>query len=321
MNLANTIDASPDADPGRLLHVSRVQFGASLAASITIFLFAVGPMWRHAGDIGRLDGAILWSYCAIPPLIAGCLIASRRWSLRGFLLDTLALTLVKYVATSLVAIALWATVAPPQRAAASSTPRPAAPQAEQALPATAIDPARTGAVRVTVVDAEGSPVAGALAYVASGLEGYVFAPPGAPVELAHGPDGVTPALAVAEVGQRLEGRSADGRMHTLVASADGAALFNVPLLASGTASVTHLREAHGMTTVRCNVHPWEPASRLLTLTHPFSGRGDAGGQVTLSGVPAGRVRLGAADGPRDAGEAKVEIVAGATAEARLTLRR
>src|SRR5207244_1662623 len=128
--------------------------------------------------------------------------------------------------------ALWATVAPPQLAAAATPPRHAAPQPEPAIMPTTLDAAQTGSARVTIVDADGRPVAGALAYVAAGLEGFAFAPPGAVVELTHGPHGVTPALAVAQVGQRIEGRSADGRMHTLVASAEGAAIFNVPLLAS-----------------------------------------------------------------------------------------
>src|SRR6185312_8911475 len=143
----------------------------------------------------------------------------------------------------------WATVAPPKAAAAAIPHRathsaPATP--EPAIVPTPIDAARTGTVRATVVDGAGRPVAGALVYVAAGVEDFVFAAPEAPVVLEHGPLGVTPALAVAQVGQRIEARSSDGRMHTLVASRDGAALFNVPLLASGAPTATRLRDAGGL---------------------------------------------------------------------------
>jgi hypothetical protein len=92
----------PTDDPrkGRFLHVSGVQFVGSLGVSLLIFFFASGPLWRHAANIGRLDHAIYWSYAAIPFLIAACLGASKRFTVRGFLLDTLALGVTKYVVTA-----------------------------------------------------------------------------------------------------------------------------------------------------------------------------------------------------------------------------
>src|SRR6185312_5929121 len=109
-----------------------------------------------------------------------------------------------------------------------------APQAELPIVPTPIYPAETGVLDATVADAEGRPIAGAVVYVSAGLSGYVFAPPKAPVVITHGPEGVQPALAVVQAGQRIEGRSTDGRMHTLVATLPGdeAPLFNVPLLSS-----------------------------------------------------------------------------------------
>jgi hypothetical protein len=316
MSHLDTIEAPPDGE-GRLLHISRAQFFGSLAASVVIFLFVTGPLWRHAGNIAKLDGAIFWSYGAIPLLVAGCLIASRRWSLRGFLLDTMALTLVKYIVTCTIAIALWATVAPLQAAPARYSPRRAPEPAAQAIVPTPIDPARTGAVRVTVIEHGGQPLPDAIVFVSSGLEDFVFAPPAEPALLERGPAGISPALAVAQVGQRIEARSTDGRMHTLVASKDGEALFNVPLLASGASTTTRLHGAHGLTAVRCNVHPGEREGRLLTLASPFFGRTDAAGQVTISGVPAGQIRIGAVDGEHPAGESAVEIRAQETAELRI----
>ena len=306
---------------GRLLHVSRAQFWGSFAASLVVFFFVTGPVWRNAGDIFALDGAIFWSYGAIPLLIGGCLLWSRRFTLRGFLLDSLALAVLKYVVTNMIAVVLWATIAPPRAAATAPHLPPPAASPEAPIVPTPIDPAQTGALEATVADAHGQPVAGALVYVSAGLTGYVFAAPAEPLVLEHGPEGVSPALAVVQVGQRIEGRSTDGRMHTLVANRDGAALFNVPLLASGAPTPVRVREAHGMTVLRCNVHPGEPTSRLLTLAHPFFGRTDAAGRALLVGVPAGRVSVAAAGMDGSAGEEAVVITAGAKREVRIGLRR
>ncbi len=316
-----TTDAAPDPREGRLLHVSLAQFLACLLASLTIFFFATGPLWRHAADIRRLDSAIFWSYGAIPLLIAGCLLASKRWSIRGFLLDTMALTLTKYVLTATVAVALWAAggdpagVAPPQHAA----PKPA--EAEPVVAPSKIDPAQTGAVTVTVAGASGEPLAGALVYVAGGLEGYVFAVPAEPAPLVNDGKGVSPQLAVAQIGQGIEGRSTDGRLHTLVVRRDGATLFNVPLLSSGAATKVRAgdsRDGPGLATVRCNVHPQaEAESRLLLVTHPFHGWSDAAGRVELHGVPAGALRIAALTADGHTAEEAVHLAAGQAVEVRL----
>jgi hypothetical protein len=225
------------------------------------------------------------------------------------------------VVTCSLAIVFWATVSPPTGAAAPGPRRaaPAAPAPEPAIVPTPIDAARTGAVHATVVDRAGRPVAGALVYVAAGLEDDVFSAPEAPVLLEHGPRGITPALAVAQVGQRIEARSSDGKLHTLVASRSGEALFNVPLLASGAPITTRLRDAGGLLTLRCNAHPAEPGSLLLALSHPFYGWTDADGHVTLSGVPAGRLRIGAVQADRAAGEAAIDLRANEPVEVRIDL--
>jgi hypothetical protein len=315
-------DAPRPADPP-LLSLTPAQFGLSLAAALAIFLFVTGPVWKHPGDIGRLDWAILWSYVAIPFLVAGCLLASRRWSLRALLLDALALTLVKYVVTSTIAIVLWATVAPP-RGAEPLPPRPAAPVVpEAAIVPTPIDAKRTGAVQATVVGPDGRPVEGALVYVAAGLESYVFVPPVEPVTLTNDGSGVLPRLAVAMVGQRIQGRSADGRLHTLVASAGGATWFNAPLLSSGEPTVVRAPGARGVAEVGCNVHPAEPKSRLLVLGHPFFARSDAGGRAMLRGVPEGHVEVDALSNGEtgESAGAEVVVVAEGAAEVRLAIAR
>jgi len=318
----DTPDTASDPRRGRFLHVTQLQFWGSLAVSVTVFLFATGPLWRHAADIGRLDRAIFWSYGIIPLLIAGCLLLSRRWSWRGFLLDSMALTLTKYVVTASVAIGLWASgndpagVAPRPRGAKAAS----SSAAEPVITPTPIDPASTGTITVTVADASGKPVEGALVHVSGGLEGLVFAPPAEPVVLTNDGKGVTPALAVVQTGQRIQGRSTDGRLHTLVVRRDGAALFNVPLLSSGDPTPVRAGDTPGPATVRCNVHPKDEAeSQLLLVSHPFHAFSDAAGRVTFRGVPSGALRLAAVTEGHTAGEERVQLAAGQTAEARLVV--
>ena len=306
----------------RLLHLTRAQFWGCLAIAVAAFFFVTGPIWRHPGDIRVLDHAIGWSYAVIPLLVGACLLASRRWTWRGFFLDSLALSLVKFGLTFGVAAFLWLAVAPPQ-AAPAHVPPPAGPaEVEAAIVPTVIDPARTGTLRVTVLDADGRPAPGAIAYVAGGLSGYLFAPPAEPVALANGEAGVTPRLAVVMVGQRLAGRSIDGRLHTLRATREGAVLFNVPLLSGGeptTVRIGGAGDGPGLAAIRCNVHPREASSRLLVLAHPFFGPADPRGSVRLDAVPAGRLRIAAVSEDRSAPEETVELPAGAAVEVRLML--
>jgi hypothetical protein len=315
-----------DPREGRLLHVSNLQFWGSLCASLTVFLFATGPLWRHAADIGRLDTAIFWSYGAIPLLIAACLLWSQRWTARGFLLDTLALTVTKYVVTSMVAIVFWASVGDPKRMLPAPRAAAASVEGHRAEPSatpTVIDPARTGTLGVTVVFEGGRPASGAMTWIARGLEAYAFAVPADPLVLANDGKGILPALAAAQTGQSIEGRSGDGRLHTLVVRRDGAALFNVPLLSSG--APTRVRasdtpDATGLATVRCNVHPGvESESHLVLLAHPFHGASDADGRLTFLHLPSGVLTVAATRDGEHVVEAEVRLEPGQAAEARLTL--
>jgi hypothetical protein len=314
--------ADGDDRQGRLLHVSQAQFWGSLAVSLTIFFFATGPLWKHAAKIDALDTAILWSYAAIPLLIGGCLLVSKRWSLRGFLLDTMALTVVKYVVTASAAIAMWAINGDPEKVLPPKheVHKASASASEPVITPTKLDPAQTGSITVTVKGADGAPRAGAIAYVAAGLEGFVFAPPSEPVTLVNDGHGVLPKIAAAQIYQRIEGRSQDGRLHTLIVSKDGAAWFNVPLLSSGDPTRVRAGEQQGLASVRCNVHPQaEEQSKLLVLSHPFHGVTDAEGRVTLRRVPAGALRVAAIHETGIAREAAVTLAAGQTAEIALAI--
>jgi hypothetical protein len=313
-----------EAHDGGLPRLSRAQFFGVLALGIALFLFEAGPVWRHPWEMARVDGAIFWSYVLIPLLVLACLAWSRRLSLRAFFLDTLALVLLKYVATCTLALVLWETTpfrpaaaAPPPRHAAAA----AAAQAEPAATSTPLDPARTGTVAGTVSDAAGRPAASALVWIAAGLEDHVFAPPAAPVSFVNTGAGMTPPLAVVQAGQPLSARSADGQLHTMVAVKDERTLFNLPLLASGAPSHTSFREAEGLVTLRCNVHPGhaEAEGRVLVLDHPFFAWTDETGHFALHGVPAGRVRLAAYAGGRGSAEEGIDVAPGAAGRAALTV--
>lgn len=301
----------PDAEaPARM---SRAQFWSVLAFAFTLFLFQAGPIWRHPWNMELLNRAIFWSYVAIPLLVIACLAWSRHLSPRAFIVDTLVLVLVKYTCTFAFALVLWEmTPFPPSvHAAARSTGTPTT--AVEPTPAvTPLDPARTGSVTGKVIDAAGHPIPGALVWIDGGLEDFVFAPPSVPVAIDRADIDVVPPLAVVQVNQPVLARSTDGKLHTLVAVRDGKTLFNAPLLASGEPRHLSFREAEGLVTLHCNVHPGtsEAEAQILVLGHPFFTKTHEDGRFELRGVPTGRVRLVADVGSRPGPEQTVDIRAG-----------
>ncbi len=306
-------------EPARL---SRAQFWGVLALALTLFLFEAGPVWRHPWDMDLLNRAIFWSYVLIPILVIGCLAWSKRLSLRVFVVDTLVLVLIKYSCTFAFALVLWeVTPFPPHAHAASPARGASALLAEPAPLPTPIDPAKTGAVEGSVTDAAGRPLAGALVWIAGGLEAYVFAPPSAPVSIANVDVGMSPAMAIVQANQQILARSANGKLHTMVAVKDERTLFNTPLLPSGEPSRVSFREAEGLVTVHCNVHPGagEAEGKILVLGHPFFTRSDESGRFAFHGVPAGRVQLAAHADGRYSPEQVVDITPGGEAKMTLTL--
>ncbi len=291
-------DAAPQtALPGlpRLPRLPRPYFWGALALSVVVFLFCQGPIWRMAWRMDALNGAVLYSYLAIPVLVLAGLLATRRLSVRAFFLDTLEITFIKYVITFSIALVGWVTTPEPPKA--PPAPRAAAPAVSEApLAPTLIPPGTMGEI-TGVVTRDGRPVKGALVYVASGLEGVVFAPPKDGIVLANDGKGVSPRLSAAQLGQPISARSADGHLHTLVVEKDGRVLANVPLLGSGAPSPVSIREAHGVAKIRCMVHqrsepPEEPAY-LAVFSHPFFAVTGDDGAFRWKGVPAGALRVAA----------------------------
>jgi hypothetical protein len=328
---AGAAAANSLGDEGRgeaLPRMRRTQFWATLALALALFCFWTGPIWRHPWDIEQVDQAILWSYIPIPLLVGAFLLWSRRFTLRAFFLDTLGVTLLKYACTFAFALVLWDV---------SPTPAAAAPAARAVLPAPSDAPAdvepqgtptpinadETGVIEGTVEGEGGLAASGALVFVSAGLEAYTFAPPSEPVSLVNTGASVTPSVAAVQAGQTLLARSDDGRLHTLVAAKEGAALFNMPLLSSGEPRRAQIQEPHGHITVRCNVHDSsrEKEGHLYVLSHPFFTMTDGQGRFRLSGVPAGSLRLLAVREGQRSREEALELAPRGASVVRLKIER
>ena len=307
-----------DSEPRAVGRLSRPWFWGLLAALLVIFVFANGPIWKNPWAINELDVAIVASYAPIPIFVAIGLATAKKLNWKGLFLDTLELTLLKYCVTFCLALVLWETHPAPVAGtreihlANALPPIPSAFKVGAAKP-TVLDPTKLGAVGGVVKDAGGQPIEGALAYVESGLEGYVFAPPSEPVEVVNDGTRITPRIAAAMLNQPLLARSSDGQLHTLVAERDGVALFNQPLLSSGAPTRVRLVDAHGPMTLRCTVHArsgHEIPGHLAVFSHPFFTRTDAAGRFTLRGIPAGSVVVAAFDPAAGQASRPVTITAG-----------
>jgi hypothetical protein len=259
--------------------LSRLELAICLGVSVAVFFLHQGPFWRHRW---QLDGSIWTSYLVIPPLVAGVLVWGRRLELRELVLGTIEVTCWKFGVTYLVAHTVWMFSMPPARAVAVETPLPDAP----ALALRRVVPEATGSIEGSVRDDAGRSVAGTVVFIDSGLDGYAFERPTSGAELSVRSGAIEPSLSVAELHGELRARSADGKLHTLVASQGDADLFNLPLQSSGAFSAAEVRRGQGITNLRCTVHERAGEhARLVVVAHPFHAVVDAAGRFAWSGVP------------------------------------
>jgi hypothetical protein len=290
------------------------------AVALGVFLFGEGPVWSHPWSIDSFDLAVYWSYLPIPLLIFAGLAWSRRLRLRSFLLNTMELTLLKYSVTFTIALFLWETQAAPGLDTSVVHP---APGPVEALPTpTPIPPGTTGVIEGRVEGLAGRPAAGALVFVESGLEAYVFAPPAEPLRLENHGAGVEPRLSAAQAGQTILARSTDGHLHSVVASRAGEALFHIPMLSSGAWSTVVVREPHGVAELGCTVHQGselETRSHLAVFAHPFFTLTREDGTFQLAGVPQGALRVGAWDRAGARISVTIDLEAGKTQTITLAL--
>ncbi len=301
--------------------LSRGESFVLLAAAVLFFLVGMGPVWQHPWDVDR---SILYSYAPIPFLVALALLRKRRLGWRAWGLHTLELVFAKFIVTACILVGIWATSGAPPKTATPLLPPPVDhdPHVVDELPEidivpTSIAPESTGTVTGVVVDARGTPVAGALVFVSAGLERFVFAPPREPVVLENGGRGLRPELAVVMVGQKVLLRSADVALHTVVAESGGRWRSNTPIPA-GRARPIRFKEAQGVVNLRCTVHPGEQTARLVVLGHPFFAFTPSDGRFTFAKVPAAALRVSALTAGGES-SATVKLRAGGSIEVRLTV--
>jgi hypothetical protein len=279
--------AAPHEAKGRVL-MSRRMLWVCVALSTLVFFLWEGPSWHQAD---AADAGAWWSYALIPPLVAGALLFERRLSVVPWLLATVEVIAWKFCATYLFAQTMWM-ISPPK-----TPPRPlpavsAEPRAPD-LPPSVIDPRDTGVIEGRVVTA-GTPLKGAIVYVDGGLERYVFAPPSEVLRIVEEGGAINTESDVAQIGQRVEARSGDSKLHTLIASTTEGDAFSIPLQSSGAWSTAILRPIAGVATLHCGVHQRSGESRRLVITgNPFWTKTDESGAFRLSGVPKGRVHVSA----------------------------
>ena len=302
--------AAPEKLGQQLL--SRRVLWLCVGISILVFLLWEGPSWRQ-GD--AVDAAAWWSYAVIPPLVLCALLFERKLRVLPFILATTEVTAWKFFATYCIAQTMWM-ISPPK------TPPPPPPAAEVRAPdppPTVIDPRATGVLEGHVATASGTPKEGVLVYVDGGLERYVFAPPAEAIRIVEEADAITTTSEVAQVGQLVEARSGDLKLHTLIASTSEGDAFSIPLQSSGAWSQARLRPITGVATLHCGVHQRSGESKRLVITaNPFFTKADANGDFRLAGVPAGRVHVTALGEERRSVGVDAVVEAGQSARLALT---
>jgi hypothetical protein len=303
---------SSHTDPHQAVaRLGRGDFWVCFLGAMAVFFLAQGPIWRHRW---QLDISIFYSYLVVPILVAGALAYRKKWSLGAFALGTLEVTVWKFGATYVIAHTLWMFSSPPPKAPAPA--ESVVVESEPALVATPIAKEATGAIQGQLTGSKGTHV---IVYIASGLESFTFAPSGVGANLQVG-TAIEPGLSVAEMSQEVHARSADGRLHTLIASIEDADLFNMPLQSSGAWSSAKVRRGQGVAQLRCAVHPHSgETGSLVVVRHPFHAALDGDGHFGWDGVPSGRVVVAALGANGREAKAEVVVVAGRSVQAQLGL--
>jgi hypothetical protein len=287
-----------------------------LAALVTLFLFVMGPVWQHPWQV---DGAIGYSYAPIPLVVAGWLAARRKLRFKFWALHTIEITVIKFMITASILVAVWAFSGSPVRESAAPGEAAAIAAAPVEIPVqpTAIDPAQAASLEGSVLGADGGPVEGALVFVAGGLEDVVFAAPSEPLRLQNDGRAFSPPLAGVQVGQPVRLESADRKLHTFVAAQpERGWILNVPMM--GRPLV--FRDAKGLLTLRCSVHgEVEAPAHLGVFSHPFFALTGADGRFRFEGVPARQLRVRAVKPPAIGAAADVALRPGAPSSITLAL--
>ena len=294
---------------------------AILAIAVIQFLFVHGAVWRRRFD---WDRSILYSYATIPLLVFAALLVRKRLSWVLWFVHTIEIASAKFAitATTLLVVLIATRNEPVPKPAlsnvVSTAPKP--PPAQAPAP-TVIDPAKTGTIAGRVSDASGSPLPGALAFVASGLENVVYPIPVAAVVVENDGTGFHPAVFAARTGQPIEAHSTDGQLHTLILEVRaGNWVRNIPLLASGALAHLPSGDMKGVFSMRCAVHGTREGKAYLALfPHPFFVIVGPGGNFNFANVPEAELKIGAFLADRNADAVAVRVTRGKQSDVAITI--
>jgi hypothetical protein len=304
------IPPPPPSGVGRRL-LSRRMAWICVAVSILIFVIWEGMHWRRADTV---DAAAWWSYAVIPPIVAAALIYEKKLRFLPWVLGTLEVTAWKFCATYVYAQTMWM-VSPPNTRV---RPEPVIFEEVHTEPKKPVDPNQTGSIEGRLTR-DGAPVRDAIVYVDGGLEHFLFEPPSEPLRIETGTESMGPGVWVGQVGQVVEARSLDRKLHTLIASTSEGDVFSIPLHNTGAWSSAKLRSPAGLATLRCGVHKApELAKWLLIVTSPFWTTTNEAGEFQLQRVPAARVHVAALDSDQRSAGAETTVVAGRAARVALS---
>ncbi len=323
MSKADQVIGGATAQEARYPALSFLERLLILAIAVFQFLIVHGAVWSKPFN---WDGSIVWSYVTIAVLVALALARRHRLSLVTWLLHTVELAGVKFVLTAGFLLAFLITH-PQQATPAREVVPPATPGVEARVrvkPKPSIVPESSLAdVRGQVIGGDRQPVEGALVFVSDGLSQYAFEPPVQPIAVQNDGKRFFPSVAVVQVGQPLNVRSANHELHTLrIMKRDRSWVLNVPLLASGQERVLEFDDAKGIVSIECKVHQTrESQAHLAILNHPFHAFSDADGRFALASVPKGTVTITAFDPTRGESSISVRIDGQEKADLMLQLQR
>jgi plastocyanin len=265
--------------------LSPIGFYSVLGLSLVVFLVVDDPLNKNPFD---MDASILWSYLAIPVLVAIAYLIERKFHWLAALVSTIEVTALKFGITYALATILWMQAGPPP-------PRPVAePQTYTKVPAPRVPTPNPNQALVAyngIVSAkDGGPMSGASVYAAPAHHGQRYEPPANPVHVRHTAAGFTASTHVIQVGQKLRVSSEDGVLHTALAQTHkGQRIFNVAILASGEPRSVRFERGYGWVQLTCTAHRDKPLN-LLVLDHPFWALSKSDGSFDLRAIPKARLR-------------------------------
>jgi len=135
-------------------------------------------------------------------------------------------------------------------------------------------------------------LANAVVWIKTGLEGWVFAPPSAPVVIDQKGCTYQPHVATAMVDQSVEFVNSDREAHNVHGHPDVVTAWNFLLSQPGASRTLTFDKPEVAIPVGCDIHPWMRGYLAIT-PNPYAAVTPLSGAVTLSPVPPGKYVIAA----------------------------